>query len=577
MTLQIDRFHLRKMGNKKNRRSRRLETPSPDRNPTEAQVDTSAQGNETLTNFNSVLQENLGKNVSENPMVEPSQISNEIQAWTQIIEQKNNDRIERMREEIDNKFEAILKEIKSNKSASTVTNPRSELNENQEPQASGSKTNKSIGVHASLNENSDSENEDHPLRASKMKDLRLPAKPMFRAESDVDVTIHSDEESDAESLEDYHMVTGANRQLNRQSSQNPQSLNDTTGSHAAQNTTTSSATPLDPVNQIALAIEKLANKNESQTFFHPKNTLTFNGKNEKNEKFEYFEDLFHTTLRMQPNLTEDMKINHFHAHLRGLALKTFKNIQRTPTTTLEDILKVFRRKYVKPESSASAKHRFNRLFFDPENQKLPDFLEELEESAEKAFGTNAHQMIENLLYAKMPPHLKKSINQAYLENGTYSQIVKHLEREMELNGLESDESLVKTQMTATKKEHKTDNTNKKQTDKTKSQTPKSVPNKTLKDGQCRYCKEEGHMMTDCPKLAKRRKFQEDPDADKCENCNTPGHTEENCYFGENMENRPPKWNLTDAQKKVIENYKQAKKPIKPKMEQLQQSSPKDLN
>ena len=59
---------------------------------------------------------------------------------------------------------------------------------------------------------------------------------------------------------------------------------------------------------------------------------------------------------MQPHLTEEMKINHFHAHPRGLALKTFKNIQRTPTTTLEDILVVFRRKYVKPESSASAKH-----------------------------------------------------------------------------------------------------------------------------------------------------------------------------------------------------------------------------
>ena len=110
---------------------------------------------------------------------------------------------------------------------------------------------------------------------------------------------------------------------------------------------------------------------------------------------------------MQPNLTEEMKINHFHAHLRGLALKTFKNIQRTPTTTLEDILKVFRRKYVKTESSASAKHRFNRLAFDPENQKLPDFLEEVQETAEKAFGENAYQMIENLLSAKMPPHLKK--------------------------------------------------------------------------------------------------------------------------------------------------------------------------
>ena len=85
---------------------------------------------------------------------------------------------------------------------------------------------------------------------------------------------------------------------------------------------------LDPVNQIALAIEKLANKNSTQSLFHPKNTLTFNGKNEKNEKFEYFEDLFHTTLLMQPNPTEEMKINHFHAHLKGLVLKTIKNIQR---------------------------------------------------------------------------------------------------------------------------------------------------------------------------------------------------------------------------------------------------------
>ena len=69
------------------------------------------------------------------------------------------------------------------------------------------------------------------------------------------------------------------------------------------------------------------------------------------------------------------------------------------------------------------------------------------------------------------------------------------------------------------------------------------------------------MMTDCPKLAKRRKLEADPDAEKCQNCKTPGHDAENCYFGANMENRPPKWTLTEAQKKVIENYKQAKKPI----------------
>ena len=41
----------------------------------------------------------------------------------------------------------------------------------------------------------------------------------------------------------------------------------------------------------------------------------------------------------------------------------------------------------------------------------------------------------------MPPHLKKSINQAHLEIGTYEQIIKHLEQELELNGLETPDEL----------------------------------------------------------------------------------------------------------------------------------------
>ena len=225
--------------------------------------------------------------------------------------------------------------------------------------------------------------------------------------------------------------------------------------------------------------------------------------------------------------------------MRGLALKTFKNIQRTPTTTLEDILVVFRRKYVKPESSASAKHRFHRLVFDPERQKLPDFLEELQESAEKAFDDVASQMIESLLYAKMPPHLKRSINQAYLENGTYEKIVRHLEREMELNGLESEDTGVKTQMTVINKQAEDKPTQQKTaTTKKKQQTPKTVPNNTLRDDQCRYCKNTGHKAADCAKLAKRRKLEEDPYAIRCTHCNAPGHEEPTCYFEANMENRP---------------------------------------
>ena len=45
----------------------------------------------------------------------------------------------------------------------------------------------------------------------------------------------------------------------------------------------------------------------------------------------------------------------------------------------------------------------------------------------------------------MSPHLKKSINQAHLENGTYEQIVTHLERELEPNSLEyPDETQMNT-------------------------------------------------------------------------------------------------------------------------------------
>ena len=102
--------------------------------------------------------------------------------------------------------------------------------------------------------------------------------------------------------------------------------------------------------------------------------MTFDG---KSEKFELFEDLFHTMIKMQPAMTEQMKINHFHSLLRKGALQTFRNINSINRQTLEDVLVIFRRKYVKPESQATAKQKWHRLTFDPNTMKLPDFLEEL--------------------------------------------------------------------------------------------------------------------------------------------------------------------------------------------------------
>ena len=61
---------------------------------------------------------------------------------------------------------------------------------------------------------------------------------------------------------------------------------------------------------------------------------------------------------------------------------------------------------------------------------LPDFLKELNQGAEKAFGGIAKSLIDGLLYAKLPPKLKRLVDTARLENGTYEEIVAHLEREL---------------------------------------------------------------------------------------------------------------------------------------------------
>ena len=71
----------------------------------------------------------------------------------------------------------------------------------QDMRPSGSNMIKSVGVHPSNIKNSESEVKDYPLKASRMKDLNHPLKPFYPNESDVNVTIHSNEATDEE---DYH-------------------------------------------------------------------------------------------------------------------------------------------------------------------------------------------------------------------------------------------------------------------------------------------------------------------------------------------------------------------------------------
>ena len=87
--------------------------------------------------------------------------------------------------------------------------------------------------------------------------------------------------------------------------------------------------------QTLLALQQLANNNNSAIFHNninrysklPKSLTTtmptFDG---KSEKFELFEDLVQTSLKIHNQLTEEDRINYFHSLMRGDALQTFKNI-----------------------------------------------------------------------------------------------------------------------------------------------------------------------------------------------------------------------------------------------------------
>ena len=321
--------------------------------------------------------------------------------------------------------------------------------------------------------------------------------------------------------------------------------------------------------QILLALQQLATNSNSANFNNNISrisklsnslTTTMPRFDRKSEKFELFEDLFQASLKIHNQLTQEDKINYFHSLMRGDALQTFKNITTPNRENLGEILTVFLRKYMKPQSMARAKHKLQRLVFNPANQKLNDFLDELQKLAKDAFGVAAQAIIEQFIYAKMPPHLKKSINQAHLENGTYEQIVSHLERELELKGLEAiDEMPIKT---------------------VTQQAPQQNSNQPRLT--CHHCKKPGHYQTQCRQLKREKEqtrtntnsannnngsAQTNPNPNNkvanntkgniinnqrnrksrpvfppCETCGRTNHSTEKCYLGANAANRPPPWN-----------------------------------
>ena len=138
-------------------------------------------------------------------------------------------------------------------------------------------------------------------------------------------------------------------------------------------------------------------------------------------------------------------------------------------------------------------------------------------------------MIDSLLYAKLPPHLKQSLHLAYMENSTYDQIVAHIEKELKLSGLENDGELAITTRTA---------------------VPQMTINKTPNKLKL-YATvvKPGHVIRGCRKrMRKEQEQRNDPSIQKtkpsttisfapCPHCQRTNDPPEKCWSGLNAANR----------------------------------------
>ena len=188
------------MGNRKNRRSRRIQSPSLDRELSASEIETS-QGNETvietLSNFvnvSSVRDEEI-------TLDSGTQNENEMQIWTQRITDKTNKEVTNLRKEMDEKLEKILKEMKNNRRTQSVPNRR--YQEQNTPKAGTSKyiSNEDGEENASEPENQECEIQDNPFRPSNLNELRTPMQPLSIQNIDLNDSVVINEDR---TQEDYH-------------------------------------------------------------------------------------------------------------------------------------------------------------------------------------------------------------------------------------------------------------------------------------------------------------------------------------------------------------------------------------
>ena len=105
-------------------------------------------------------------------------------------------------------------------------------------------------------------------------------------------------------------------------------------------------------------------------------------------------------------------INYFCSLMQRDALQTFPIIPSRQKKKINKILTMYRRKFVTTKSMASVRNKWQTLMFDPTKQKVHEFFNDIQLIAKDALGAEPSKVVDHFIYAKMPPHFKRTINLA---------------------------------------------------------------------------------------------------------------------------------------------------------------------
>ena len=236
------------------------------------------------------------------------------------------------------------------------------------------------------------------------------------------------------------------------------------------------------------AIQDLPKLQKTNTKLLQTHVPNFRGSKDKYNEFEHI--LLNHFRPIANKITEEDKIHFFQSLLRDEAIDFWQTITINPTTTIQDVLQLFRKEFAKEDMREVARYKWNEAKYDPTTQTFGDFLKNLKKIAKQAYGEEADRCIKMFLFGKIPVEIQQEQTIANKEDSSPEEIKTYLLRKYQYQNV-----LQQPAATYQPFNQMSDNNSKREFTLSDQSQPKSDTKRF--DGKCFYCGKEGHMKQEC--------------------------------------------------------------------------------